>query len=133
VREGRLRLRARDPRRLTFHDPCQIVRRGGVTEAPRRVMDAVAANRVEAPGGAAGSFCCAGGGGVSAISRAEPLRFAAFASKRRQVEATGAEALVTACGNCRNVLEEAIEHEGMTLPVLGLTEMVAQSLDDDGR
>lgn len=126
VHEGRLRPRERDARRLTFHDPCQLVRRGGVTEAPRRVMDAVAAHRVETPGAAAGSFCCGGGGGVSAISRAEPLRFAAFASKRRQVEATGAEALVTACGNCRNVLEEAIEHHGMSLPVLGLTELVAQ-------
>jgi Fe-S oxidoreductase len=126
VREGRLRPRARDTRRLTFHDPCQLARRGGVTEAPRRVMDAVAANRVETPGAAAGSFCCGGGGGVSAISRAEALRFAAFACKKQQLEATGAEALVTACGNCRNVIEEAIEHYGMSLPVLGLTELVAQ-------
>ncbi|HYL90768.1 MAG TPA: (Fe-S)-binding protein [Burkholderiales bacterium] len=126
VREGRLRPRARDTRRLAFHDPCQLVRRGGLTESPRRVMDAVVANRVETPGAAAGSFCCGGGGGVSAISRAEALRFAAFACKKQQVEATGAEALVTACANCRNVIEEAIDHYGMNLPVLGLTELVAQ-------
>lgn len=132
VREGRLRLRGKDARRLTFHDPCQLVRRGGITEAPRRLMDGVSANRVEMRGGAA-SFCCGGGGGVSAIHRAEGLRFAAFACKKQQVEATGAEALVTACGNCRNVLEEAIEHYDMTLPVLGLTELVAQYLDNDGR
>jgi hypothetical protein len=31
------------------------------------------------------------------------------------------------------VLEEAIEHYGMTLPVLGLTELVAQYLGNDGR
>jgi hypothetical protein len=29
------------------------------------------------------------------------------------------------------VLEEAIEHYGMTLPVLGLTEMVAQYLETE--
>jgi Fe-S oxidoreductase len=133
VREGRLRLRGKEARRLTFHDPCQLVRRGGITEAPRRLMDGVSANLVEMRGGGAASFCCGGGGGVSAIHRAEGLRFAAFACKRQQVEATGAEALVTACGNCRNVLEEAIEHYGMTLPVLGLTELVAQYLDDDRR
>ena len=129
VREGRLRVRGKDARRLAFHDPCQLVRRGGLTAAPRRLMDAVAANRVETPGAAAASFCCGGGGGVSAIHRAESLRFAAFACKKQQVEATGAEALVTACGNCRNVLEEAIEHYDMTLPVLGLTELVAQYLE----
>ena len=70
---------------------------------------------------------------TGAIHRAEELRFAAFECKKQQVEASGAEALVTACGNCRNVLEEAIEHYDMTLPVLGLTELVAQYLDHDGR
>jgi Fe-S oxidoreductase len=129
LREGRLRLRGKDARRLTFHDPCQLVRRGGLAEAPHRLMNAVSANLVEMPDAGAASFCCGGGGGVSAIHRAEGLRFAAFALKRRQIEATGAEALVTACANCRNVLEEAIEHYEMTLPVLGLAEMVAQYLE----
>lgn len=129
VREGRLRLAGQDERRLTFHDPCQLVRRGGLLEAPHRLMHAVSANGVEMPNGGAASYCCGGGGGVSAIHRAEELRFGAFACKKQQIEATGAEALVTACANCRNVLEEAIDHDGMTLPVLGLTEMVAQHLD----
>jgi len=129
MREGRLRLADRDRRRLTFHDPCQLVRRGGLGEATQRVTRAVSGNLVEMPNAGAGSYCCGGGGGVSAIHRAEALRFAAFACKKQQIEATGAEALVTACGNCRNVLEEAIEHDGMTLPVLGLTELVAQHLE----
>lgn len=133
LREGRLKLRDKDARRLTFHDPCQLVRRGGLTEAPRRLMDGVSANHVEMPGSGAANFCCGGGGGVSAIHRAEDLRFAAFACKKAQVEASGAEALVTACANCRNVLEEAIEHDGMTLPVLGLTELVAQYLEPEPR
>jgi Fe-S oxidoreductase len=133
VRAGRLRLRGKDARRLTFHDPCQLVRRGGLTEAPRRLAGEVSANLVDMPGSGTASFCCGGGGGVSAIHRAEGLRFAAFEIKKQQIEATGAEALVTACANCRNVLEEAIEHYGMTLPVLGLTEMVAQYLEPDTR
>lgn len=133
VREGRLRLRGKDARRLTFHDPCQLVRRGGLNEAPRRLMDGVSANHVEMPAAGAANFCCGGGGGVSAIHRAEGLRFAAFECKKQQVEATGAEALVTACANCRNVLEEAIDHAGMTLPVLGLTELVAQYLEPETR
>jgi Fe-S oxidoreductase len=131
VREGRLRLRGKDTRRLTFHDPCQLVRRGGLIEAPRRLMDGVSANTAEMPSSGAANFCCGGGGGVSAIHRAEGLRFAAFEMKKQQIEATGAEAVVTACGNCRNVLEEAIEHYGMTMPVLGLTELVAQYLEPE--
>jgi Fe-S oxidoreductase len=131
MREGRLRTRGKDGRRLTFHDPCQLVRRGGITEAPRRVMDGVSEHRIEMPSAGEVNFCCGGGGGVSAIHRAEKLRFAAFECKKEQVESAGAEALVTACANCRNVLEEAIEQYDMTLPVLGLTELVAQYLDPD--
>ena len=44
-------LRGKEARRLTFHDPCQLVRRGGITEAPRRLMDGVSANLVEMRGG----------------------------------------------------------------------------------
>lgn len=131
VREGRLKTRGKDARRLAFHDPCQLVRRGGITEQPRRLMDGVSGNTVEMPSAGEANFCCGGGGGVSAIHRAEKLRFAAFECKKQQVEAAGAEALVTACANCRNVLEEAIEQYGMTLPVLGLTELVAQYLEPD--
>ena len=131
VREGKLRMRGKDTRRLTFHDPCQLVRRGGLEEAPRRLMNAVNENFAEMPAHGAASFCCGGGGGVSAIHRAEPLRFAAFERKKEQIDASGAQAVVTACSNCRNVLEEAIEQYGMTLPVLGLAELVAQYLDAD--
>ncbi len=131
AREGRLRTRGKDTRRLTFHDPCQIVRRGGVAQAPRRLMHQVSDGFVEMPGAGESSFCCGGGGGVSAIQRAEKLRLAAFDCKKRQVDAVGAEALVTACANCRDVLEEAIEQREMTLPVLGLTELVAQYLEAD--
>ncbi len=42
-----------------------------------------------------------------------------------------AAALVTACANCRDVLEEASEQREITLPVLGLTELVAQYLEAD--
>jgi len=131
VREGRLRTRGKDARRLAFHDPCQLVRRGGITEAPRRVMGGVSERVVEMPSSGEANFCCGGGGGVSAIRRAEKLRFAAFECKKQQIETAGAEALVTACANCRNVLEEAIDEYHMALPVLGLTELVAQYLEPD--
>ena len=130
-REGRLRTRGKDGRRLAFHDPCQLVRRGGITAAPRRLLGGVSENVVEMPSSGAANFCCGGGGGVSAIHRAEKLRFAAFACKKQQVETAGAEALVTACANCRNVIEEATDQYNMALPVLGLTELIAQYLEPD--
>lgn len=131
VREGRIRTKSElDQRRVTFHDPCQIVRRGGIVDEPRNLLHLVSSNFVEMENAGVANICCGGGGGVSSNARAEKLRIKSFGAKKKQLDAIKPEALVTACGNCRNVLEEAIDEYEMDLPVLGLTELVAQYLDD---
>ena len=130
-RAGRLSTSGKDERKITFHDPCQIVRRGGVLQQPRELLGSVAADFREMPDGGVMNWCCGGGGGVSANDRAEELRLKAFNRKKRQVEATGAGTLVTACANCRIVLEEGLEHNEMNIEVVGLTELIAEYLTDD--
>jgi len=131
VGEGRIKTKAeRDQRRVTFHDPCQIVRRGGIVQQPRNLLNLVNGNFIEMENAGVANICCGGGGGVSANARAEKLRINSFGAKKKQLDAVKPEALVTACGNCRNVLEEAIDEYEMDLPVLGLTELVAEYLDD---
>ena len=115
---------------LTFHDPCQLVRRGGVIDEPRRLLSMVAKNFVETRDPGKKNWCCGGGGGVSAIESAEKLRFAAFRIKKLQLEETGARTLVTACANCRIVLEDGLEHYRMDIPVVGLTETIANHLSE---
>jgi len=117
--------------RLTFHDPCQLVRRGGVFEQPRHLMKMVAEDFVEMPDAGKFNWCCGGGGGASAIEEGEALRLKAFQRKKAQLEATGATTLVTACANCRIVLEEGLEHYQMAIPVVGLTETIADHLVED--
>ena len=128
---GKLKTKGKDKRPLTYHDPCQIARRGGVIEQPRRLLSEVAADFREMPDAGVMNWCCGGGGGVSALARAEPLRLQAFKHKKMQIEATGAETLITACANCRIVVEEALEHYHMNVEVIGLTELLAQYLVED--
>ncbi|MBT6406792.1 MAG: (Fe-S)-binding protein, partial [Rhodospirillaceae bacterium] len=85
-REGRIKARGSDDQRLTFHDPCQIVRRGGVVDEPRHLMNMVASNFVEMDNCGTANICCGGGGGVSSNSRAEELRIKAFGSKKKQLD-----------------------------------------------
>lgn len=126
---GRLRLSGHTDIPLTFHDPCQIVRRGGVIEPPRDLLGKVATGFVEMPDHGEMNWCCGGGGGVSANERAESLRLKVFDRKQKQIEALGVNTLVTACANCRIVLEEGIEDREMDVDVIGLTELVAEYLD----
>ncbi len=128
--EGRLKTTGKATYPLTFHDPCQIVRRGGVVEPPRRLLGDVAADFREMADHGVWNWCCGGGGGVSANERAEGMRLKAFKRKQAQLDELGVETMVTACANCRIVLEEGLEHYHMNINVIGLTELLAEHLAD---
>ncbi len=129
--QGLLKTQGFGDKRLTFHDPCQLVRRGGVIEQPRNLMRMISSNFVETADPGKYNWCCGGGGGVSANDDAEAIRLIAFKRKKTQLDAVKPDQLVTACANCRIVLEEGLEHYQMNLPVVGLTEMIADHLVSD--
>jgi Fe-S oxidoreductase len=126
---GRLRVKRIDAT-ATFHDPCQIVRRGGLEVAARRVLAALGLEVRELADHGVTGFCCGGGGGVVSNPRAAPLRHKVFELKRQQVEATGAARFVTSCGQCRITLEMGAKHAGWDRPVESLLELVADHLAD---
>ncbi|MCP4288502.1 MAG: (Fe-S)-binding protein [Gammaproteobacteria bacterium] len=128
---GRIKTENLSNERMTFHDPCSIARKGGVIESPRKLMEMVNSNFVEMKDHGKLNWCCGGGGGVSANTDAEELRLKVFKRKKDQIEETGATRLVTACANCRLVIEEGLEQYSVELPLEGLTELVAQHLVED--
>lgn len=128
TKEGKLKLAGKSAIPMTFHDPCQIVRRGGVVEQPRELLRRVASDFIEMSDHGTMNWCCGGGGGVSANERAESLRLKVFSRKQKQLEEIGVKTLVTACANCRIILEEGIEDRGIDVEVIGLTELVAEYL-----
>jgi Fe-S oxidoreductase len=130
--EGRIHLieGELDQRPLTYHDPCQIARRGGVVEQPRTLLKMVAADFREMDDSGTMNWCCGGGGGVSTLEHMEKLRARVFMRKKAQIEKLGVRTLVTACANCHMVIEEDLESLGMDVEVISLTEMVADHLDN---
>lgn len=126
--QGLIKTQGLEKARLSYHDPCQIARKGGIVDQPRRLLKMVANNYVEMRDGGAMNWCCSGGGGVSANERADELKMTAFKEKKSQLDELGLETLVTACANCRITLEEGLEHYEMELPVVGLTELIAEHL-----
>lgn len=114
----------------TFHDPCQIVRRGGLEAAARRVLLALGFELVELRDHGVAGYCCGGGGGVISNARAAPLRQKVFELKRQQVDATGAERFVTSCGQCRITFEQGARKAHWDKPTESLLELVADNLAD---
>lgn len=129
IASGRIRVRKLGET-ATFHDPCQIVRRGGLEAAARRVLAALGFELTELRDHGVGGLCCGGGGGVVSNQRAAPLRHKVFELKRRQVEATGAKRFVTGCGQCLITLEMGAKHANWDRPIESLLGLVADNLAD---
>jgi Fe-S oxidoreductase len=128
--QGKIKTTGMESDRLTFHDPCSIVRRGGVLAQPRNLLEPITENFVEMTDHGSMNWCCGGGGGVSGNERAEELKLTAFNKKKSQIEALKVDAVVTACSNCRMVMEDGIEANEMEIPLLGLTELIAEHLTE---
>jgi len=129
--EGRLKTTGKESQRLTYHDPCQVSRRGGVVDQPRNLLNMVAENFVEMPETGTMNWCCGAGGGVSSNERADEIRLKSFNRKKQQLDAIHPEAIVSACSNCRIHLEDGLEEYGMDMPVISLTETIAEHLAED--
>jgi Fe-S oxidoreductase len=126
-RNGRLRFRPIDTA-MTYHDPCQISRRGGATADARYLLDGVAQDFREMTPTGNYNWCCGGGGGVQAIGRASDVRHEVFRIKMRQVEETGASTMVSACSNCRLTMDESKAALRWDKQLASLVEILAEQL-----
>ncbi len=129
--DGRLKITGKESQRLTYHDPCQISRRGGVIEQPRNLINMFSDNFVEMPDHGKMNWCCGAGGGVSANERADEIRLKVFQRKKDQFDAIKPDAIISACSNCRIHLEDGLEEYNMDIPLMSLTETIAEHLAED--
>ncbi|QGU32965.1 (Fe-S)-binding protein [Thermochromatium tepidum] len=130
AKAGRLRLRPLQGR-VTYHDPCKTGRRGGAFDEPRAVLRAMQADFVELPANKEFNWCCGGGAGIFLLERATRLRDESFKIKMRQVDMTGAEAVVVSCASCRLNFEAGRHKNQWNKRVESLVELVAAHLLDD--
>jgi len=125
---GRIKIADKEDARLSLHDPCNLARKSGVIQQQRHLMALVAENFVDLKEHGKYQWCCGAGGGVSSNERAEELRMRAFKRKKAQIEEVAPDRMVTMCATCRTQLEEGLEAFNMDIPVIGLTEMIAEHL-----
>ncbi len=129
IREGRIKL---DPtvnsKRVTYHDPCNQVRSGGVVEEPRYILKHAVMDFVEMTPHGVDNFCCGGGGGMLAMSEFAKTRIAAGKIKADQIKATEAEIVATSCHNCLDQLMELNKHYKLGTKIQNLSELVAAAL-----
>jgi Fe-S oxidoreductase len=126
---GRIRVDpARNAARVTLHDPCNLVRWGGVSEPQRRILRRVVSDFVEMTPNRHQNFCCGGGGGMLSMSEYGDRRVASGRIKAEQIRATGAKIVATPCHNCADQLLEISKRYKLGVEIQAVVELVYAAL-----
>ncbi|HKZ52421.1 MAG TPA: heterodisulfide reductase-related iron-sulfur binding cluster [Candidatus Acidoferrales bacterium] len=106
---------------LTFHDPCYLGRYENTYEAPRQVIAQAGFELKELPRKRERSFCC--GGGSAGFAREQEVKKRVDQERKREIAESGAKVLITACPECKMMLNAAVEE------TKDLAELVAESME----
>ena len=129
VREGRIKLDNKKHQQIvTLHDPCNLVREGGIIDEQRYVLKHAVSNFVEMTPHGIDNFCCGGGGGQLAMSEYNERRMKNAEIKADQIRNTGASIVVTPCHNCVDQLIQINNIFKLGVNIKTLAEVVADSL-----
>ncbi|MGV8019182.1 MAG: (Fe-S)-binding protein [Ignavibacteria bacterium] len=132
ISQGRLKLdKSINKELITLHDPCNLVREGGVIEQQRYVLKHAASRFVEMTPFGTENFCCGGGGGQLAMSEYNERRMKIAEIKAEQIRKTGASVVVTPCHNCVDQLMQIDNKFKLGVQIKTLAEIVADAIIPD--
>ena len=111
---------------VTYHDPCDLGRKSGVFDAPRRILAQIPnVTLVEMPENREGSHCCGGGGNLESL---DPALSGAIAARRiQQAAETGAKTVLSACQQCERTLFSAARSERIRVRSKDIVELVLEA------
>jgi Fe-S oxidoreductase len=128
MKDGRIKLKKNSVNEaVTYHDPCQLGRNGGIFDEPREILQSVASDYREMSPTKEQNWCCGGGGGLVALDN-EDFRIKTGKPKKEQIVKTGAKIVVSACENCVTQLQTINSGYDLGVEVKYLTEIVCDNL-----
>ena len=111
------------PMTVTYHDPCHVVHGQRIRRQPRELLAQVPGLRVvDLP---EADWCC-GSAGIYNLTQPE-MADRLLRRKVRNVESTGADAVVTANPGCILQIQAGLHAQGRERPVLHLVEVLDQA------
>ena len=118
----------REPRKVTFHDPCRLGRHLGIYDAPRAALADAGFQVVEMPDSRHHALCC----GSTLWMNCGAVNKQVQVERLRQAAATGADVLATACPKCQMHFKCALDDPDVAgdihLEVRDLATLIAESI-----
>jgi len=113
--------------KVTYHDPCDLGRASGVYEAPREILRAIpGVELIEMENNREQCKCCGGGGNLEMV---DPDLSAALAqAKIDEIQATGADTVITACQQCVRTILTTARRKEIPINAMDITEFVLKNM-----
>jgi Fe-S oxidoreductase len=132
IDQGKIKMGKLPREVVTYHDPCDLGRKSGVYDTPRKILNAINGvelremERIKDQ-----TWCCGAGGGVLEAYPTQSMWTAEERIKETKVT-TGSDTLVTACPWCEYNLKSAVENTGAKMKINNITELIAAALNKEG-
>ncbi len=126
LKEGKIKFDNEISKTIAYHDPCHLGRYEGIYDPPRYTLKSVPKLKlVEMLRNRENAWCCGGGGGATRV--AYPRLTAEIADTRiTEAQDVKADAIVTSCPLCVDVLAIAAEKKNMR--VYDLPAVIAEAM-----
>lgn len=118
---------------VTFHDPCYLGRYAGTVDEPRELLTRFGAAIAEPERNRDNPYCCGAGGGLLFADKEEEPGSRISDVRFKQLQATGANTVVTACPFCSIMLKGAQASAGSDTQFVDLMTYVNGRLQKDQR
>jgi len=126
IEEDRIQLGPVD-RVVTYHDPCDLGRKSGVYNAPREILERIPGLEFrEMANHGEDAMCCGGGGDVEISDREVTGQVGVL--RMQQAQQTGAEAIVSACQQCKRTLLTGARQAKIRMRAFDMSELVWESI-----
>jgi heterodisulfide reductase subunit D len=124
--EGRIDLGPVE-RIVTYHDPCDLGRKSGEYDAPRAILNSIPGLEFrEMATHGENAMCCGGGGDVEISDRQVTGEVGVL--RMEQAQETGAQAVVSACQQCKRTLLTGARQAKIRMRALDISELVLESM-----
>lgn len=113
--------------KVTYHDPCDLGRASGIYEAPREILRSIqGVELVEMAWNRDLCKCCGGGGNLEMV---DPDLSAALAqAKIDEIQATGADTVITACQQCVRTILTTARRKEIPINAMDITEFALKNI-----
>ncbi len=133
ITQGKLRIAKKCETPVTIHDPCNVVRGGGLHEKARELAHALCTEVIEMHPNREHNYCCCAGGGV--INCGPPYKKKRVESNRvkadqlAETKHRGARILIAPCHNCHSGLEDINHAYGLGMEIKFFGDLLYEAIE----